>query len=291
MKLLILGCTGLIGNGLFSFFSSFKDIAIRGTTRDQPEAKFYQLNNCSSEIIYNFNAEDIDQLLLTIDEFRPDLVINCIGVVKQKKEIFDLKKSIYINSLFPHILSEACEKFHSRLIHFSTDCVYSGTAGSYSEIDIPDPIDFYGKSKLLGEPIYNSNSITIRTSVIGHELNTKHGLFEWFLSQEGKVTGFSNAYFSGLTSLEIGKILYKHIIFKKDLSGLYHLSSNRIDKFSLLNLIQAIYKKNITIEKDDIFKIDRSLNCENFQKKTGYIPKSMTDQIVEMKVFFEERAV
>jgi dTDP-4-dehydrorhamnose reductase len=288
MNILVLGCTGLIGSGLLRYFSSVKGLNIKGTTRNPSRANTAFFKELDKNIIYGIDVENASQFELIIKGFQPDLIINFIGIVKQKDAILDLKKSIYINSLLPHLLSEAAVKFKCKLIHFSTDCVYSGDKGDYIESDIADPLDFYGKSKLVGEPIYFANSIVLRTSVIGPEINSHFGLFEWFLSQHKPVNGFTNAFFSGFTTLEIAKILHKHIIFDENLSGLYHLSSFKIDKFSLLNIVKEVYKKNIIIEKDSNFRIDRSLNSDLFKNKTGYVAKPWAEQIVEMNSFFNQ---
>ena len=190
--------------------------------------------------------------------------------------------SIELNSIFPHNLNLICKEIDCRLIQLSTDCVFSGIKGNYKETDLPDPNDIYGRSKLLGELDYK-NCITIRTSFIGHELVNNWGLLSWFLSQKNKVKGFKNAIYSGLTTLEISKVIKNFVITNNSLNGLYHISSNPIDKFSLLRIINQTYGKNLNIEPDYLSKSDKSLNSLKFQNETGYKPIEWEDAIRELK--------
>ena len=187
--------------------------------------------------------------------------------VKQNLSDHNYLSTIYINSLLPHRIAKICSKFSIRLINFSTDCVFSGVRGNYTEDDIPDPIDFYGRTKLVGEVNYG-NVLTIRTSFIGHQINSKYGLLEWFLTQKDNCKGFVNAIYSGLPTIEIAKILNDHIIFNKKLKGLYQISGNAINKYELLSLINKIYGLKLIIEKEHEVKIDRSLNSKKFEDAT-----------------------
>ena len=215
-----------------------------------------------------------------------DIIINCIGVVKQLKEANDPELSIFTNSLFPHQLHNVCREINSKLIHISTDCVFSGRRGLYSENDEPDSSDLYGLSKLLGE-INDPNSLTIRTSIIGHSINSNHGLIDWFLKQNVKIKGFRKAIFSGLTTLELSKVILKYVLTNNSLNGIIHISNVPISKFDLLNLVSRIYKKSIIISPDDNLIIDRSLNSRKFIKQTGYIPPSWETMIEEM--YFQKK--
>ena len=181
-------------------------------------------------------------------------------------------------------MSKICSNFKIRLIHLSSDCVFSGKTGFYSEADNPDPIDLYGRSKLLGEVSYE-NTITIRKSAIGHELNSKVGLLEWFLSQKDKVQGFKKAIFSGLTVLELSKIIENHVIPRRNLEGLYHISGQPISKYELLKIIAEIYKKKVAIIPNQLENIDRSLDASKFNKISRYQTKNWHELIKEMYDF------
>jgi dTDP-4-dehydrorhamnose reductase len=209
---------------------------------------------------------------------RPDIVINCIGIIKQSPLAKESTPSMNINALLPHRLESLCGAAGSRLIHFSTDCVFDGARGNYVENDAPNATDLYGKSKSLGE-VSGRNSVTLRTSIIGHELGTRNGLVEWFLSREGKVNGFTNAVFSGFPTIEIARIVSGFIIPSKELHGIYHLSSAPISKFDLLGLIAAKYGNPICIEPYPDFHVDRSLNSRRFAEATGYLSPSWDELI------------
>ena len=285
MKLLILGSNGLIGNTLTKYFLSKNNYEITGVVRNDSKinlfSRNYKQNFVTISNLLNFNAIE-----RTIEKIQPNLVINCIGLTnKVKYKDFNLVESyIKINSLFPHKLYEICNKYEIRLIHLSSDCVFSGKKGFYDENDLPDPNDIYGRSKLLGE-IDNKNSITIRKSVIGHELGTEKGLLEWFLSQQEVVKGFKNAIFSGITVLELANLIENFIIPNKNLHGLLHVSGNSISKYDLLKIIAEVYNKSINICPDQSIKIDRSLNSAKFNKLTGYKIKPWPILIKSMHEF------
>ena len=216
-----------------------------------------------------------------LNKFKPNLVINCIGIIKQKN-YYQESDMFYANAVFPHELSKICTSLSSRLIHFSTDCVFDGKLGNYSENFYPNAVDIYGLSKKIGE-LNNSNSVTIRTSIIGHEIGTAHGLLEWFLKQKKKCFGFCKFYFSGFPTQEIFDILQQNVIPNlSKLRGLYHLSSDRISKYELLKLISQIYQKDIKIIKSKTIQIDRSLNSDKIKKIIKYKPKSWYELIQKM---------
>jgi dTDP-4-dehydrorhamnose reductase len=210
------------------------------------------------------------------------VVINCIGLIKQRENVNNLLDVLPINSLFPHQLSEICKQYDVRLIHISTDCVFSGKKGGYVESDKSDAENLYGISKYLGEINHKENCVTLRTSIIGHELNSKKALLEWFLSQELSVKGYRKAVFSGLTTNELSKVIRDIVIPNKSLAGLFHISSKAIDKYSLLKMISEVYNKKIEIISDDSLIIDRSLDSSYFTKTTGYIAPDWHDMIKEM---------
>jgi dTDP-4-dehydrorhamnose reductase len=233
-------------------------------------------------IIENIRADDLSGIQHLIEKTNPDVIINCIGIVKQLPAANDPLSAIAINALFPHQLAKLCRQKKIRLIHMSTDCVFSGNRGNYTEDDPSDAEDLYGKSKFLGEVNY-PGCLTIRTSIIGRELNTDHGLIEWFLSQEGKtVSGYKKAIFSGLTTQALSVIIGKIIVEHPEIHGIRQIASEPISKYDLLNLVKKTYKLSIIIEPDETVKNNRSLNADKFKNETNIkIPswEYMIDQI------------
>jgi dTDP-4-dehydrorhamnose reductase len=211
-------------------------------------------------------------------------VINCIGVIKQSYEMHSVANCIHMNALFPHQLWDICKQYGVRLIHISTDCVFDGARGGYTESDQSNAVDIYGQSKALGE-ISEKGALTLRTSIIGHELETNLSLLNWFLSQRESVKGYQKAIFSGLTTVEMANLLNSVVLKMPSLSGLYHVSSEPIDKFSLLMLIKTQYHLPLEIDPDLGFVIDRSLNSDKFRQATGYIPPKWPDMISQMRDF------
>ena len=278
MKVIIFGAGGMLGNTLIKTISQDENYEVYGTIRK--DINYFEENN-SVKVFKKISCERINEWREILMQIKPDITINCIGIVKQLKEINDPQLSIFTNSLFPHQLHNVCSEINSKLIHISTDCVFSGEKGFYSENDKPDSSDLYGLSKLLGE-INGENALTIRTSIIGHSINSNHGLIDWFLKQKVKVKGFRKAIFSGLTTLELSKVILKYILNNDSLNGIFHISNVPISKFDLLNLVSRIYKKSIIISPDDSLIVDRSLNSKKFIKQTGYIPPSWEKMIEEM---------
>ena len=269
-RLLILGSTGLLGSTILKYFSTKTNYECFGAIRKNSDRK--KLNNINNLKLHKIDFNKPNDIRKAFISIKPYLIINCIGVVKQVLNKNSNSEIIRVNSFLPHYLSElANENNKIRFIHFSTDCVFSGTLGNYSENDIADAKDIYGSSKILGE-VNNSNTLTLRTSIIGHELKTKYSLLNWFLSQKKSIKGYKKAIFSGLTTLEISRVLEKYIIPNKKMRGIYHLSGNPISKYDLLNIIKKTYKKKI--------KINRSLNSSLFQKTTGYKPTTW-DQLIK----------
>jgi dTDP-4-dehydrorhamnose reductase len=220
-------------------------------------------------IIGNIRADDLMGIRILIEKIKPDVLINCIGIVKQLPAAQDSLQSIAINALFPHQLAQICREKNMRFIHMSTDCVFSGRKGNYSEKDPSDAEDLYGKTKYLGEVDY-PGCLTIRTSIIGRELDTAHGLIEWFMSREGTtVLGYKNAVFSGLTTLALSEIIEEIIAGYPQLYGVNQVASDPISKYDLLNLVKKTYDMAITIEPDETVVNDRSLNPEKFKKETN----------------------
>lgn len=288
IKLLILGPTGLLGSTLLGYFSKQSEFKCYGLIRknsDKIKLKQSYINTKNIKL-YKVNYKNKNKIKEIFKKVKPNLIINCIGVVKQIINNNEYSEIIRVNSLLPHYLMELINlQKKVRFIHFSTDCVFSGLKGNYLETDFPDADDIYGKSKILGELNY-SNTLTLRTSIIGRELQSNHSLLNWFLNQNKSIKGYKNAIFSGLTALEIAKILHKFIIPKNNLKGLYHLSGNAISKLDLLKIIKCVYKKNIKIMIDRKVKINRSLNSSFLRKKTSYKLRDWKDLIHEMFEFY-----
>ena len=278
MKILIFGSTGMLGSQLFINLSKMYDVI--GTSRDvKIHDSLVSFNNSFHQFL---DIKDDNEIKNIIRFIKPSVVINCIGLIKQRENVNNPLDVLPINSLFPHHLSEICKQFDVRLIHISTDCVFSGKKGGYVESDKSDAEDLYGISKYLGEINHKENCVTLRTSIIGHELNSKKALLEWFLSQELSVKGYRKAVFSGLTTNELSKVIGDIVIPNKSLAGLIHISSKAIDKYSLLNMISEVYNKKIKIISDESLIIDRSLDSSYFTKTTGYIAPNWHDMIKEM---------
>ena len=226
VRILILGITGMLGNTLFRYFNLIDTGKVLGTLRNKLAYKNFSTSHRDSIYYLNMTPKKY-ALTKLIESYKPDVVINCIGIIKQILSESDPVNTININSLLPHKIYKICYKKNIRLIHISTDCVFSGNKGNYKEIAVADSSDLYGRSKLLGEQ-QNNKALTIRTSIIGHELFTSHSLLEWFLKQENEIYGYDNAIFSGFPTIEISKILNEFIIPNKNLTGIYHIASNPI---------------------------------------------------------------
>jgi len=264
VNVLILGATGMLGYSLFSNLADYAELTVKGTVRNiDGKQKFFE--KYQDKLLLGIDVTDIASIEQAIIETKPDVVFNCIGLIKQHDIAKQHVAAIEINALLPHQLAALCDQYASRLIHFSTDCVFDGKQGMYQEADLPTATDLYGKSKCLGEVNYGRH-LTLRTSIIGHELDSAVSLVDWFLSQRGAVKGFSKAVFSGLPTCYIAKLLADNILNKPDLCGLYHLSAEPIDKHSLISLVAEIYGKSIEINESAQLVIDRSLDSSRLRQ-------------------------
>jgi dTDP-4-dehydrorhamnose reductase len=277
MKILVLGASGMLGNAMMAVLSQNKSFEVFGTLRS-PAAKRFFPEEMGQRLIAGVDVESHDSLAKVFGQVHPDVVINCIGLIKQLPDHDDPLVALPINSLLPHRLARLCQVGGARLVHFSTDCVFSGRKGGYVESDTSDAEDVYGKSKYLGEVDY-PHAITLRSSIIGHELQSAHGLVGWFLSQQGRCPGFTKAIFSGLPTVEMSRVVRDVVIPRPELSGLYHVAARPIAKYDLLLLVAKVYGKTIDIVPDDKLVIDRSLDATRFQSATGYIAPEWPDLI------------
>jgi dTDP-4-dehydrorhamnose reductase len=283
MKLLILGGTGMLGHRLWSTFGPHYDVW--ATVRDHA-SKIPAIPGIDrSKILDLFDSNNLENLSVLLKNLRPDVVINCIGIIKQLDESKNHIISIGINSLFPHKLAELCYQNGIRMIHMSTDCVFDGATGQYNELDKANAVDLYGKTKLLGEVDYLPNVLTLRTSIIGREIRPKGSLVEWFLSLKGqKVQGYKNAIFSGLTTLALSQIFKNHIFPNPKLNGVYHVSSEPISKYDILEMTRDLFKLEIEIIPEEQMKVNRSLDSQKFRKETGHIPTPWPEMIKDLLV-------
>ncbi len=286
-KILVLGVTGMVGSAMFKVLSENENFITIGTVRKSIVGDFFPKTN-ESRIIHDVDVLDIDILLNILNKVKPDVIVNCTGLIKQLSASNDPLCVLPINSLFPHRLSEICKLLGIRMIQFGTDCSFSGEKGLYVESDLSDAKDLYGKSKYIGEIHNEKHVITIRTSTIGHEIVTKNGLIEWFLEQEGPVKGFRKAVFSGLPTVEIARVVSQYILPVSDIHGLYHLSAVPINKYDLLLLVAKQYKKGIEIIPVDEPKIDRSLDSSRFTEKTGYVAPAWPELILTMHSYYNK---
>lgn len=281
-KVLILGASGMLGSAMFRRFHAAGTYHVRATTRSTSQFHFFSEDERQC-LLANVDVLDNDTLVSLLESTKPDVVINCIGLIKQLTSAKDPLVALPINALFPHRLARLCRLVGARMIHVSTDCVFSGSIGNYSEQSKADADDLYGKSKLLGEVVEYDNAVTLRTSIIGRELATAHSLVDWFLSQEGEVRGFTKAIFSGLPTNELADVVSRVVIPNAGLTGLFHVSAEPISKYDLLRLIAAEYKKDIKILPDDRVVIDRSLNSSKFLAATGYKAANWSKLIEQMR--------
>lgn len=283
MKILVVGSSGMIGSTVLRVLSEKNDSDVFGSIRDESCKRFFS-ESIAARLVAGVDVEQTDHLVKLLDQIRPDVVVNCAGLTKHKPEADDPLVSIPINTLMPHRLAGLCKLVGARLIHVSTDCVFSGAKGRYVEDDFADARDVYGKSKALGE-LHYPHTVTLRTSTIGHELQSQYGLLDWFLAQEGRCKGYSRAIFSGLPTVVFAQIIRDLVIPNFALSGLYHIAAKPINKLDLLGLIADVYGKQIDIIPDDKLILDRSLDAQRFQLATGYIAPEWPELINTMHAY------
>lgn len=270
MKILVLGGSGMLGHQFFRVWQKNHDVKATLRRKFDEYGQFGLFNSTNS--FENIDARSIYSLERVIRQFSPEAVVNAIGVTKQLADSRNQETAIEINSLFPHRLGELCDRFGARMIHLSSDCVFSGKKGFYSEDDVSDAEDLYGRTKYLGE-VNAPHVVTIRKSTIGLELSGVHGLVEWFLAQTGEIKGFRKAVYSGLISSELADVVEQILVKHITLSGVWNLASKPISKFDLLLKLQrCLGRKDIEIIPDEEFVCDRSLDGSRFEKETGYRP-------------------
>jgi len=277
MRVLILGGSGMLGHKLWQAYRNHFDTWATVRSSYRAYAKYNLFD--SERLLGGVDAFNFDTVVCALATVRPDVVINCIGIVKQVPTAKDPFISLTLNSLFPHKLANLCRAASARLIHISTDCVFSGKKGMYTEDDVSDAEDLYGRSKFLGE-VRGKGCLTLRTSIIGRELQTTNGLVEWFLSNRGgKVSGYTQAIYSGLTTLALAELIANVVEHHPELSGVYHVSSEPITKYNLLRLLRDAFGVQVEIEPCPEVCIDRSLNSTRFRAATNFTPPTWADMI------------
>jgi dTDP-4-dehydrorhamnose reductase len=282
-KVLVLGATGMLGHTTLRYFVDRNKYPAVGSVRS--EAAVSLLPRALREnICVGVDVEKFDSLTKVFADVRPQVVINCIGLVKQLAQADDPLVALPINSLLPHRLAQLCAVSNARLIHISTDCVFSGNKGMYREEDPSDASDLYGRSKFLGEVDY-LHAVTLRTSILGPELNSSHGLLGWFLSEQTEVLGYRKAIFSGLTTVELARVMHDFVIPNANIRGVYHVSTDAIDKYALLQHVAEVYRAKTAIRPDDKLVIDRSLDSTRFKSLTAYKPPTWPQLITQMRDF------
>jgi len=286
MRTLIVGGSGMLGHQLLKQLSLAHDarVTLHSKLADYSAFGLFNAKNSYPGI----ELSSIGLVAEVIEDFHPDAIINAAGIVKQRQESEDTPLSLEINTILPHKLAHLCNTCSARLIHISTDCVFSGARGNYKETDLPDAHDSYGMIKLLGE-VNMPRCVTLRTSIIGKELLRKFGLLEWFLAQRGVVHGYKNAIFSGFTTHELSRIIEMILTGYQHASGIYHVSSDPISKLDLLTLINAKLDLNIKILPDYEFKCNRSLDSSRFRKDFNYTPPSWDAMLEELAQDYREK--
>ncbi|MEP6923413.1 MAG: SDR family oxidoreductase [Pyrinomonadaceae bacterium] len=281
-RVLILGGSGMLGHKLVQEWRERFDVwtTVRGNFKALERFGFFNPQKTMTAV----SAENFDSVIDAFAIAKPDVVVNCIGVIKQLAAAKDPIQTLTINSIFPHRIAKLCGVTGTRFITLGTDCVFSGTRGNYSEADAPDATDLYGRSKYLGE-VNTDNCLTVRTSIIGRELGTSHSLIDWLLSKRGQnetIRGFTNAVFTGFPTIVLADLLADLIENYSQLQGTWHVSSNPINKFELLKLVNKKFKANLEIEPYSDFYCDRSLDSSRFRTETNFKPQSWAEMVTRM---------
>ncbi|TDQ37596.1 dTDP-4-dehydrorhamnose reductase [Thiopseudomonas denitrificans] len=272
----------MLGSAVFKQFACDSAFQTWGTLRNSA-GRCYFSETLHAQLISNVDVLDQDALVNVLAHIRPDIVINCVGLIKQLADAKDPVSALPINAMLPHRLAKLCDLLGARLVHVSTDCVFSGRKGMYTEVNQSDAEDLYGKSKFIGELHQVPHAITLRTSIIGHELGTNFSLIDWFLSQNDPIKGYAKAIFSGLPTVELARVIKDYVLTNPELYGLYHVSAEPIDKLSLLRLVAKVYGHKVQIVPDEQVSIDRSLDSSRFRQATGYLPPAWPELVKMMR--------
>lgn len=282
-RVLVLGAGGMLGHKMFQTLrEGYPNTygTLRGSKSDPLWSRIELLQ--SEKIVDGFDAGSLNEVRTLLERLKPDVTVNCVGVIKQRSDANTAIPSITINALLPHRLAETVRDWGGRVIHVSSDCVFSGNRGNYGEDDPSDALDLYGRSKFLGE-IAIGDVLTLRTSIIGRELHHHESLLDWLLRQNHTtVRGYTRAWWSGVTTIHLSRLVARLICEHADLSGLYQVSTGRMSKYDLLVKLRDAYGLDIRIEPDDSVVCDRSLDGRRLATAIGYEPPSWDDLIHEL---------
>jgi dTDP-4-dehydrorhamnose reductase len=280
-----LGAAGMLGHKLCQRLPAEGHEVIATVRKSTKTYAAYPEIFGRTRLLDGVDAMDFDSLASIVRKEKPFAIVNCVGLIKQHKEAENRRLAVALNANLPHQLDLLCREADARLIHFSTDCIFSGRKGQYRESDNSDAEDIYGRSKYLGETDHpEGNAVTLRSSIIGRELiGPKHGLFEWFLSQRGKrIGGFTGAIYTGFTTIEMVRIVGRVLAVKQPLRGVYQVASAPISKFDLLTLLREIGGYPVEIDVNREFFCDRSLIMDRFTDETGYVAPAWKPMLEEM---------
>jgi dTDP-4-dehydrorhamnose reductase len=287
LRVLILGGDGMLGHRLFEHLRENHEVRVT-LRRELVAYEHYGL--FGPKYTYaGVEAGDVNRLLEVVADFRPGAVVNAIGIVKQCPAAEEVIPSLEINALLPHRLALLCRAAGTRLVHMSTDCVFSGRRGNYTEKDPSDAEDLYGRTKFLGE-VQDPGCVTLRTSIIGLELSRKSGLIEWFLEQRGEIRGFTRAIYTGLTTAEMSRVIERVLVEYPNLSGVWQVASEPISKHDLLvKFSEVLGRQDVRVKPDDSVRVDRSLSGVAFEEATGYHAPGWDEMLTELGVEVRRR--
>jgi len=271
MRIVILGGAGMLGHKLFQILRERFPGTLCTTREDVRQAPFSRVQLLQGDdVIRGVDVMDLPAMQRRLSEFRPDYIVNAVGIIKQRDEARSAIPSITINSLLPHQLAAMAREWGGRVIHFSTDCVFSGSRGGYTEADDSDADDLYGKSKFLGE-VATENALTLRTSIIGRELVEHKSLLDWFLAQQHQtIKGFKRVIYSGVTTNQLAQVVADIIQHHPTLAGLYQVVATPISKYDLLCLLRDAYQMDVKIVADETVVSDRSMRGDKLRAAIGY---------------------
>lgn len=275
-RILVVGATGMLGHEALRVLAA--DFEVWGACRDPRGLPDRGVS--PARILAGLDATDGAAAYALVEQVKPDVVLNAVGIVKQLAAAKAAVPSIAVNSLWPHVLADACAAHGARMVHVSTDCVFGGAGGKYVETDVPDAFDLYGRSKLLGEVVDRENVVTLRTSIVGWQLGEPTGLVGWFAAHRTQpLKGFTKAVFSGLTTHALTDLIRDVILPDESLCGLWHVSADPIDKYTLLHELAGHLGWDVDLTPVDEPVIDRSLDSTRFRERTGWIPPSWEEML------------
>jgi len=282
-RVLVLGVNGLIGHTMYRKLKQ-EGFEVFGTMR-RAKIEFMQYDFLQADtIIDGLDVQEISNVSEVILQIQPSVVVNCIGITRRKDEISNSIQAIKINALLPHQIAKICQDMSIRMIHLSTDCVFSGDSGLYTEDSIPDASDMYGRTKAMGEVLDNPNCLTLRSSFLGTEISDRTELLEWLLSQKGRtIKGYTKAIYSGVSTVYLSSVITEILRYYPQLSGLYQIAPDTpISKYDLLCIAKNAFNIDVEIVGNDSFVSDKSLSGARLKKVMNYRVPSWHDMLQEL---------